>query len=171
MNTHVLLLREASDSEDKYEAAFRSKLYVPVSIPVLEPVTTNQDELRRLVNAGPSSSLPFAGVIVTSSRASHAWEHAIASLSHDSSPGRQSSFLPSIPSQVFIRMELGPVLCRRYCDRTFSQGNTKQVSLLESFSSRYTRCRLWKCQGTRTIYPRRPGRVQGQAALPHRRQE
>ncbi|KAI0702748.1 tetrapyrrole biosynthesis uroporphyrinogen III synthase [Earliella scabrosa] len=89
MPGNILLLRSPSEDTsgpDKYEAVFRARGYRAFSIPVLETVFTNADELAQVVRAGGQR---YAGVIVTSGRACEAWqaavEHAIKTGGRDQS--------------------------------------------------------------------------------------
>ena len=99
MPGNVLLLRSPSEDTngpDKYEAAFRARGYGALSIPVLETVFTNADELAQIVRAGgqlrsshysrgeheatkdrEGGNERYAGVIVTSGRACEAWQAAV----------------------------------------------------------------------------------------------
>ncbi len=71
----VILLRAPSgDGPDKYEAAFASAGYLPVSIPVLQTTLTNISLLADIVSAGG-----YSGVVVTSARACEAWKAAVQS--------------------------------------------------------------------------------------------
>ncbi|KAI3612634.1 uroporphyrinogen-iii synthase [Moniliophthora roreri] len=75
----ALLLRAPSqDSEDKYEARFQASGYTSFSVPVLETVLTNIDELRRIIATGPG--IAYHGVIITSGRACEAWKEAVETL-------------------------------------------------------------------------------------------
>ncbi|KAJ8487014.1 hypothetical protein ONZ45_g14470 [Pleurotus djamor] len=75
MTSPVLLLRAAgNDTPDKYESAFLAENYTPVSIPVLETVLTNTDDLTSIIQAGPGEDIK--GVIITSARACEAWRNS-----------------------------------------------------------------------------------------------
>ncbi|KAI0705998.1 tetrapyrrole biosynthesis uroporphyrinogen III synthase [Cerioporus squamosus] len=86
----VLLLRSPSEDgvPDKYEEAIRKRGYRAVSIPVLETVHTNVEELANLVRRGgrieqQTGNLEdrrYAGVIVTSGRACEAWRLVVEQL-------------------------------------------------------------------------------------------
>ncbi|EMD32831.1 hypothetical protein CERSUDRAFT_143432 [Gelatoporia subvermispora B] len=70
---NVLLLRSTpQDGPDKYEEAFRARGYNPVSVPVLETVLKNIENLRDVILEGPARR-SYGGVIVTSARACEAW--------------------------------------------------------------------------------------------------
>ncbi|KAK7031019.1 uroporphyrinogen-III synthase [Paramarasmius palmivorus] len=74
----ALLLRAPSDSEeDKYEVQFKTSGYNSFSIPVLETVLTNIDDLRKTLVEGSGG---YHGVIITSARACAAWKDAVKSL-------------------------------------------------------------------------------------------
>ena len=77
---NVLLLRApSSDGVDKYEAAFRNAGYDAVSVPVLETVLVNLEQLADIVDAGPSKE-ELGGVIVTSARSCEAWSSVVQTL-------------------------------------------------------------------------------------------
>ncbi|KAF8351327.1 tetrapyrrole biosynthesis, uroporphyrinogen III synthase [Amanita rubescens] len=71
----VLLRAPSGDEPDKYEAAFASAGYLPVSIPVLQTILTNISLLANIVSAGG-----YSGVIVTSARVCEAWKAAVQSI-------------------------------------------------------------------------------------------
>ncbi|KAG1893936.1 tetrapyrrole biosynthesis, uroporphyrinogen III synthase [Suillus fuscotomentosus] len=78
--SNVLLLRAANqDSPDRYEDAFRSRGYHPISVPVLESVTVGCEELARRLSIGPEKQ-SLSGVIITSQRAVEAWSEAAQAL-------------------------------------------------------------------------------------------
>ena len=64
---------------DKYEASFASRGYDPVSVPVLETVLVNLQELGRVIQMGPVKR-GLGGVIVTSARACEAWRGVVEQL-------------------------------------------------------------------------------------------
>ncbi|KAG2356838.1 tetrapyrrole biosynthesis, uroporphyrinogen III synthase [Suillus spraguei] len=69
--SNVLLLRAADQgSPDRYEDAFRSRGYHPISVSVLETVIVGHEELAR----------SLCGVIITSQRAVEAWSEAAQAL-------------------------------------------------------------------------------------------
>ncbi|KAI0371011.1 tetrapyrrole biosynthesis, uroporphyrinogen III synthase [Pilatotrama ljubarskyi] len=89
MPTNVLLLRSPSEDggPDKYEDAFRARGYHALSVPVLETVHENLDELAQVVQRGGSlpdmsagASARYAGVIITSARACEAWRTVVQQL-------------------------------------------------------------------------------------------
>lgn len=88
MPRDVLLLRSPSEDPsggpDKYEAAFRTRGYRALSVPVLETVYVNADDLLSVVRAGGriqnNEHERYAGVIVTSGRACEAWQAAVQRL-------------------------------------------------------------------------------------------
>lgn len=83
---NILLLRSPSqDTPDRYESCFNSSGYHPLSIPVLETVLTNLDDLRQIVRDGPASQ-NYAGVILTSGRACEAWRNVVEDLLNNSPP-------------------------------------------------------------------------------------
>ena len=74
---NVILLRVPSkDLPDTYESAFKSLGYNTVSVPVLQTVLANLDELTRIVASGPNSG-GYDGVIITSGRACEAWRQIV----------------------------------------------------------------------------------------------
>ncbi|KAG2125715.1 tetrapyrrole biosynthesis, uroporphyrinogen III synthase [Suillus clintonianus] len=78
--SNVLLLRAATqDNPDRYEDAFRSRGYHPISVPVLETVIVGREELARRLSIGPENQ-SLSGVIITSQRAVEAWSEAARSL-------------------------------------------------------------------------------------------
>ncbi|EJF55923.1 tetrapyrrole biosynthesis uroporphyrinogen III synthase [Dichomitus squalens LYAD-421 SS1] len=80
MPTNVLLLRAPSEDAggvDKYEEAFRTRGYRAISVPVLETVHTNIEQLKETVRRGGAG---YAGVIVTSGRAVEAWRLVVQQL-------------------------------------------------------------------------------------------
>ena len=77
---NVLLLRApSSEGPDKYEGAFRQAGYSAVSVPVLETVLVNLEELSSTVGSGPALG-GLGGVIVTSARACEAWASVVQTL-------------------------------------------------------------------------------------------
>ncbi|OCH84534.1 tetrapyrrole biosynthesis uroporphyrinogen III synthase [Obba rivulosa] len=87
---NVLLLRSTSqDGPDKYEEAFRSRGYTPISVPVLETVLKNLGDLKGSVLEGPFK-LAFGGVIVTSARACEAWRVVMQEITDATSGPRDS---------------------------------------------------------------------------------
>ncbi|CAA7262702.1 unnamed protein product [Cyclocybe aegerita] len=97
--SNVLLLREpSSDSLDRYEVAFRSENYHPLSVPVLETVHTNISRLRDIIQKGPQLQ-GIQGVVITSKRSCDAWKEALQLLQE----GRNTTALAvwcSIPIYV-----------------------------------------------------------------------
>ncbi|TBU24877.1 tetrapyrrole biosynthesis, uroporphyrinogen III synthase [Dichomitus squalens] len=80
MPTNVLLLRAPSEDAggvDKYEEAFRTRGYRATSVPVLETVHMNIEQLKETVRRGGEG---YAGVIVTSGRAVEAWRLVVQQL-------------------------------------------------------------------------------------------
>lgn len=74
---NVLLLRSpATDGPDKYESAFKAIGYHPVSVPVLETVLVNLQELEAILRKGPDAE-KLSGVIITSARSCEAWKEAV----------------------------------------------------------------------------------------------
>ncbi|KAI0790222.1 tetrapyrrole biosynthesis uroporphyrinogen III synthase [Irpex lacteus] len=77
---NVLLLRSpTSDSPDKYESTFQAAGYHALSVPVLETVLVNQDDLREVVRRGPQEA-GLSGVVITSARSSEAWREVVRGL-------------------------------------------------------------------------------------------
>ncbi|KIK93597.1 hypothetical protein PAXRUDRAFT_144734 [Paxillus rubicundulus Ve08.2h10] len=80
---HVLLLRApAKEGPDRYEVAFETRGYTPLSIPVLETVPVNTDVLKVKILHGPKEQ-GLSGVIITSKRAVEAWSEALEMISQD----------------------------------------------------------------------------------------
>ena len=78
---NVLLLREPSeDTPDRYQTAFSTAGYHPISVPVLETLCTNIPRLRNIIQEGPKA-LGYKGVIITSKRSCNAWREALQLLS------------------------------------------------------------------------------------------
>ncbi|KAG1731016.1 tetrapyrrole biosynthesis, uroporphyrinogen III synthase [Suillus lakei] len=78
--SNVLLLRAANqDSPDRYEDAFRSRGYHPISVPVLETIIIGREDLARRLSFGPEKQ-NLSGVIITSQRAVEAWFEAAQAL-------------------------------------------------------------------------------------------
>ncbi|KAJ7608129.1 tetrapyrrole biosynthesis, uroporphyrinogen III synthase [Mycena polygramma] len=74
--SNFLLLRDPSQSPDRYESVFSGAGYVPASIPVLETVLVNLEALTDTVRLGPR----HGAVIITSARACEAWRKAVDTL-------------------------------------------------------------------------------------------
>jgi uroporphyrinogen-III synthase len=92
----VILLRAPSgDEHDKYEAAFASAGYLPVSIPVLQTTLTNISLLADIISAGG-----YSGVIVTSVRACEAWKAAVQSISSSPASDTSNSLWFTVPFYV-----------------------------------------------------------------------
>lgn len=98
----VLLLRAPNGSPDPYEAALTESGYRPFSVPVLETVLVNGEELKGILRDGPGASSSgsnsggsngddgegereggYGGVIVTSSRAAEAWGKAVEEIANE----------------------------------------------------------------------------------------
>ncbi|KAF8637108.1 hypothetical protein AX17_003012 [Amanita inopinata Kibby_2008] len=80
--SNILFLR-APQPPDRYESAFLSGGYTPVSIPVLETALVNVAELAGTISKGPEyhgDDAGCTGVIVTSARACEAWKAAVKHL-------------------------------------------------------------------------------------------
>ncbi|KAI6002389.1 tetrapyrrole biosynthesis, uroporphyrinogen III synthase [Pisolithus orientalis] len=74
---NVLLLRSpTSDVPDRYEAAFRTHGYSPISAPILETTLVHLEQLASKIDDGPSVHR-FTGVVVTSKRSIEAWNRAV----------------------------------------------------------------------------------------------
>jgi uroporphyrinogen-III synthase len=81
----VLLLRSPnSDGPDKYQSVFQEAGYHAVSVPVLETLLVNLDELEHVVQTGPEGH-GLVGVVVTSARSCEAWRHTVQELVTQSS--------------------------------------------------------------------------------------
>ncbi|KZV91277.1 tetrapyrrole biosynthesis, uroporphyrinogen III synthase [Exidia glandulosa HHB12029] len=92
--TVVLLLKTPSDdlSSDPYQVEFNRLGFRPVFVPVLDTVFTSQNELQRIIAAGPSS---ISGVTVTSGRAADAWRNAAEMVAQSEGlPGAAWSSVP-----------------------------------------------------------------------------
>lgn len=97
--SNVLLLRAASqDSPDRYENAFRSRGYHPISVPVLETVIVGREELAYRLSSGPEKQ-GLSGVIITSQRAVEAWSEAAQALiiADSNTPLKPESDWRSVP--------------------------------------------------------------------------
>ncbi|KAI0063335.1 tetrapyrrole biosynthesis uroporphyrinogen III synthase [Artomyces pyxidatus] len=83
MNTNVLLLRAPTHptESDAYTRALLDAHYTPISIPVLETVLVNNDELARRIRSGPQE---IKGVVVTSARGAEGWGQAVQAVSDES---------------------------------------------------------------------------------------
>lgn len=89
----VLLLRAPNGSPDPYEAALTESGYRPFSVPVLETVLVNGEDLKGILKDGPSGGNGgdkegergggYGGVIVTSSRAAEAWGKAVEEIANE----------------------------------------------------------------------------------------
>src|SRR6266404_8546606 len=81
MGPHVLLLREPSSppETDHYEAALSRASFRPLSLPVLETILENLENLSRIFRRGDDQNT-VDGVIVTSARAVDACAHAGADI-------------------------------------------------------------------------------------------
>lgn len=104
----VLLLRTPNGFPDPYESALAQSGYRPFSVPVLETVLVNGEELRSVLRDGPVGSASgargeegeggeegeeregaerggrgYRGVIVTSSRAAEAWGKAVEDIANE----------------------------------------------------------------------------------------
>lgn len=77
----VLLFRSPAPSgePDNFADAFAALSYHSVSVPVLEHALVNVDALKSVIGLGPETR--YAGVIMTSGRASEAWRGAADSTS------------------------------------------------------------------------------------------
>lgn len=94
--SNVLLLRAADQgSPDRYEDAFRSRGYHPISVSVLETVIVGHEELARVLSIGPEKQ-SLCGVIITSQRAVEAWSGAAQALINKT-PLRPESDWWSVP--------------------------------------------------------------------------
>jgi uroporphyrinogen-III synthase len=82
--TKVLLLREPSTppTPDRYESAFLSAGYHPISLPVLETVHVNLPVLKDIICDGPKAH-GFVGVVITSKRSCEAWAMALGILKEE----------------------------------------------------------------------------------------
>ncbi|KAF8349213.1 tetrapyrrole biosynthesis, uroporphyrinogen III synthase [Amanita rubescens] len=92
----VILLRAPSgDEPDKYEAAFASARYLPVSIPVLQTTLINISLLADIISAGG-----YSGVIVTSARACEAWKAAVQFILSSPASNTSNSLWFTVPFYV-----------------------------------------------------------------------
>ena len=74
---NVLLLRSPNgDGSDKYESAFQEAGYRTISVPVLETVLVNLEDLKSLIQTGAEGQ-NLSGVIITSARSCGAWREAV----------------------------------------------------------------------------------------------
>ncbi|KAG6908796.1 hypothetical protein DXG01_003243 [Tephrocybe rancida] len=90
---NVLLLRARSQEEDRYETAFTEAGYHPISVPVLETVTTNLSTLKDIIKNGPAAE-NFDGVILTSARSCEAWKSSVNELIKDTMGEDSWSHIP-----------------------------------------------------------------------------
>lgn len=88
--TVVLLLKTPADDvdNDPYHIELTARAFRPLFVPVLDTVLTSQDELQRIIKAGPSSAR--SGVTVTSGRAADAWKAAVESIQDEVLAGLRS---------------------------------------------------------------------------------
>jgi uroporphyrinogen-III synthase len=89
MMTDVLLLRAPGD-DDRYSTAFLERGYNPISVPVLETVSTNLARLKEIVKAGPALE-NYDGVIMTSARSCEGWKSVVRALVQESLSDTTSS--------------------------------------------------------------------------------
>ncbi|PCH42904.1 tetrapyrrole biosynthesis uroporphyrinogen III synthase [Wolfiporia cocos MD-104 SS10] len=81
--SRVLLLRTpTADGPDRYETAFETRGYRPISVPVLETTYTNLDHLKTKVLEGPGKH-GYNGVVITSGRSCEAWKTVTLELAED----------------------------------------------------------------------------------------
>jgi uroporphyrinogen-III synthase len=98
--SNVLLLKSPSlDIPDPYEDSFRDYGFNPVTVPVLETVFTDLDELKQKILLGPRA-LGLAGVIITSARACEAWSLALKDVVQQPLAGDHRGSWSSIPFYV-----------------------------------------------------------------------
>ena len=84
--TNVLLLRSPTiDGPDKYESTLQNVGYRPLSVPVLETVLVNLEELKDLIYSGPRV-LDLSAVIITSARSCEAWREVVQQLVSSEAP-------------------------------------------------------------------------------------
>ncbi|KAG1767377.1 tetrapyrrole biosynthesis, uroporphyrinogen III synthase [Suillus placidus] len=114
--SNVLLLRAANkDSPDRYEDAFRSRGYHPISVPVLETIIVGREDLARRLSLGPEKQ-SLSGVIITSQRAVEAWfEAAQALIIADNTPLKPESAWWSVP--FYAVGEATSVALRDLCEK------------------------------------------------------
>ncbi|KAG1750409.1 tetrapyrrole biosynthesis, uroporphyrinogen III synthase [Suillus paluster] len=116
--SNVLLLRTPSqDSPDRYEDAFRSRGYHPISVPVLETVIVGREELARILSLGPEKQ-SLSGVIITSKRAVEAWSEAAQALTiaDNNTPPEPGSGWWSVP--FYAVGEASSDALRDLCEKT-----------------------------------------------------
>ncbi|KAG0699609.1 tetrapyrrole biosynthesis, uroporphyrinogen III synthase [Suillus ampliporus] len=102
--SNVLLLRAASqDSPDRYEDAFRSRGYHPISVPVLETVIVGREELARILEPRK--------------RAVEAWSEAAQALivADNNTPPKPESEWRSVP--FYVVGEATSVALRDLCEK------------------------------------------------------
>ncbi|KAH7882712.1 tetrapyrrole biosynthesis, uroporphyrinogen III synthase [Phlebopus sp. FC_14] len=90
MNNVLLLRAPAEGVPDRYERAFEARGYSPISVPVLETVIVNVEDLMQRIVAGPKEQ-DLSGVIITSKRAVEAWSKAVEHLTCRSNGSSASS--------------------------------------------------------------------------------
>ena len=77
---NVLLLRTPAEGGlNNFENAFNTHGYLPTSVPVLETIFVNVEDLSSKIAAGPQNQ-SLSGVIVTSKRGMEAWSNAVKSI-------------------------------------------------------------------------------------------
>ncbi|KAH7103660.1 tetrapyrrole biosynthesis, uroporphyrinogen III synthase [Auriculariales sp. MPI-PUGE-AT-0066] len=88
----IILLKTPADEleDDAHHVELNARGYQPVFVPVLKTSFTNQDQLQRLIAAGPNYR--FSGVVVTSRRAADAWKAAAKALASSSADWSQTPF-------------------------------------------------------------------------------
>ncbi|KAG1849484.1 tetrapyrrole biosynthesis, uroporphyrinogen III synthase [Suillus subluteus] len=115
--SNVLLLRAANqDSPDRYENAFRSRGYHPISVPVLETVIVCREELAHRLSIGPEKQ-NLSGIIITSQRAVEAWSEAAQALitADNNTPLKPESDWWSVP--FYAVGEATSVALRDLCEK------------------------------------------------------
>ncbi|THH16218.1 hypothetical protein EW146_g4384 [Bondarzewia mesenterica] len=122
MSTPVLLLRAPTTppEADRYETALRGAGYCPLSIPVLETVLVNIDELIGILKSGPLRA-GVGGVIVTSARAAEAWAKAVEGVScqddEDEADWTSTPFYTVGPATADSLSSISSSSCPRLCPK------------------------------------------------------
>lgn len=129
----VLLLRAPNGSPDPYESALTQSGYRPFSVPVLETVLVNGEDLKGILKDGPGSSGAsmssvregeregegegerereggYEGVIVTSSRAAEAWGKVVEDIANEVGSESEISQCESLPCLI-VSVLLHEVIC------------------------------------------------------------
>jgi uroporphyrinogen-III synthase len=75
----ILLKASIQDTPDPYEVLFKSFGYNVSFVPVLETISNNLEELKRIL-LDHRSTRSYGGVVITSARACESWKVAVDGL-------------------------------------------------------------------------------------------